>query len=121
MATELCPAIRARVHTSQPDAPRRVRKVWRRLYSTNLRTFETLSALACCFFKLDGSTWPLLVGAGHTQPSRGLPAASQRTPNSFLTLGVMGSTRRAAAVLPCVTNSVPWRPLTQVTYSHCMR
>jgi hypothetical protein len=35
MLIELCPAIRARVHASQPDAPRRVRNVCRPSYSKN--------------------------------------------------------------------------------------
>ena len=56
---------------------------------------------------LDGSMWPLIVGAGQTQPSTGFPARSQRPSSVLLTLGVMGITRRAAAVLPCVTSRVP--------------
>ena len=59
------------------------------------------------FFRLLGSKWPLIVGAGHTQPSRGLPASSQRCSSIFLTRGVIGNVRRAAAVFPCVTNNVP--------------
>jgi hypothetical protein len=36
----------------------------------------------------------------------------------FLTRGVIGSILRAAAVLPCVTRSEPWRPFTHVSASH---
>ncbi len=68
MPIELWPAMRASVHTSQPAAPSLVRNVWRSVYSTNGRTWESLSALACCFLRLLGSKWPLLVGAGHIQP-----------------------------------------------------
>src|SRR5438445_6021654 len=107
---ELCPAIRASVQASHPDSPRRVRKVCRREYKTNGRTgftlFSTacsaivLKVLACCFLRLEDTTWPLRVGAGHTQPSTGFPAASQRASSMVLTLRLIGSTRRAAAVLP---------------------
>jgi len=48
------------------------------------------------FFRLEGSICPLLVGAGHTQPSSGSPAAFQRVSSALLTCGVMGSIRRAA-------------------------
>jgi hypothetical protein len=58
---------------------------------------------------------------GHTQPSEGFPAASQRVWRMFLTLGVIGSTRRAAAVFSCVTSRVPCRPLTQLIESQQSR
>jgi len=77
-------------------------------YSTNGRTLLPLSALACCFLMLDPSRCPLRVGAGHTQPSMGLPASSHRLSSAVLTLGVIGSTLRAAAVFPCVTRRVPF-------------
>jgi hypothetical protein len=61
----LCPAIRAKVHASHPDSPRRVRKVWRKLYSTKGRiafwSFFAASCLsvskvfACCFLRLEDS------------------------------------------------------------------
>jgi hypothetical protein len=50
--------------------------------------------------------------AGHTRPSDGFPAASQRSWSTFLTRIVSGSDRRAAAVLPCVMSNAPCRPLT---------
>lgn len=121
MVIELWPAIRASVHASQPDSPRRVRNVWRRLYRTNGRTLLNRSALQCCFFRLEASKWPLWVGAGHTHPSAGFPALSQRPSRIPLTRGVIGSTRRAAAVFPCVTSIVPFRPLNQVTDSQRRR
>ena len=37
---------------------------------------------------LDGSRWPLRVGAGHTQPSTGLPTRSQRISRILLTLTI---------------------------------
>jgi len=57
-------------------------------------------AFRCCFLVLDGSMWPLIVAARQTQSSTRLPARSQRVSSVLLTLGVMGITRRAAAVLP---------------------
>src|ERR1017187_6675986 len=113
--------MRASVQASQPDSPSRVRNVCRIEYSTKGRTFDSLTALLCCFFRLDASMCPLKVGAIHTQHSNGRPAASQRVSRIVLTLGVIGSTRRAAAVFPCVTSNVPLRPLTQVMPSHLMR
>jgi hypothetical protein len=66
---ELCPAIRASVHASQPDSPSRVKNVCLKEYRTNGRTpfflslaasFATVTnAALCCFLKLDASTWPL--------------------------------------------------------------
>src|ERR1700733_8303552 len=110
MDTLVGPAIRANVPASQPDSPSRVKNVCRRLYRTNGRDGFSLflaasilnisKARPCCFFKLEDSTWPLLVGATHTQPSAGLLAASQRVSSTVRTRGVIGSTRRAAAVLP---------------------
>ena len=64
---------------------------------------------------LFGSTWPLRVLAGHTQPSSGLPAASHRVWSIPRTRGVIGSTRRAEAVFPCVTSNAPFRPLSHVS------
>src|SRR4029077_6875170 len=97
-ATELCPAIRASVHASQPEPPSRVRNVCRREYKTNGRTLDSRRAFDCCFFKLDGSKCPLLLGAVHTKPSMGLPNASHRDSRSVRTLGVIGSALRAAVV-----------------------
>jgi hypothetical protein len=53
---ELCPAIRASVQASQPDSPRRVRKVCRSEYSTNFRTALPFpfAALFCQYFKHRG-------------------------------------------------------------------
>jgi hypothetical protein len=48
-----------------------------------------------------------------TQPSDGLFATSQRRSRSARTRGLKGSIRRAAAVLPCVTCSVPYCPFDQ--------
>jgi hypothetical protein len=70
--------MRANVQASHPDSPRRVRTVWRRLYNTNGRTPASRRAFLCCFLRLDGSTCPLNVGAGHIQPSSGLRVRSQR-------------------------------------------
>src|ERR1019366_8613390 len=78
IAIELCPAILAKVQTSQPDSPKRVRNLCRKLYKTNGRTLLALMAFLCCFFTVDGSTCPLFVGAGQTQPSAGFSAASHR-------------------------------------------
>jgi len=48
MPIELCPAIRANVHTSQPDSPSRVRNVCRSEYSTNGRTgFRLCFGVTC--------------------------------------------------------------------------
>ena len=118
---ELCPAMRANVQASQPDSPSRVRNVWRRLYNTNGRTPASRRAFLCCFLRLDGSTCPLDVGAVQIQPSRGLATRSQRFSRIALTRGVIGSTRRAAAVFPCVTSSVPLRPFAQVIDSQRRR
>src|SRR6476660_4340747 len=52
----------------------------------------------------------LWVGAGHVQPSIGFPARAHRSSRVVFTLTVIGRTRRAAEVLPCVTRSVPLRP-----------
>jgi len=41
------PAIRAKVHASQPDSPRRVKKVWRKEYKTNGATGPCLFSFAC--------------------------------------------------------------------------
>ena len=59
-----------------------------------------LNAFLCCFFSVDFSKYPLRVAADHTQPSAGLPVASQRACKIFLARTLKGSTRRAAAVLP---------------------
>jgi hypothetical protein len=59
--------------------------------------------------------------AAHTQPSCGFLAEFQRDSRTSRTRGVIGITRRAAAVLPRVINSAPSRPLTQVTSSHPSR
>jgi hypothetical protein len=79
------------------------------------------NALAWCFLKLETSTCPLRVVAGQIQPSSGFPASSHRHSSMDLTRGVIGRTRRAAAVLPWTTKSVPWRPFTQVTASQDSR
>jgi len=60
--------------------------------------FTVRKILACCFLRLEWSICPLIVGAGHSQPSRGFPAASQRHSRTARTLGVNGSARRAAAL-----------------------
>ena len=49
---------------------------------------------------VEGSKWPLRVGAGHTQAFTGSRALSQRRSKMFLTRGVLASTRCAGAVLP---------------------
>jgi hypothetical protein len=85
------------------------------------RTPASRRAFLCCFLRLDGSTCPLMVGAGHIQPSNGLPMCSHPFSRIALTRGVIGSTRRAAAVFPCVTSSVPFRPFTQVIDSQRRR
>src|SRR5690242_8262075 len=121
MAMELCPAMRANVQASHPLSPNRVRKVWRRLYSTNDLTLESRRAFRCCLFRLHGSTWPLRVQDGHVQPSSGRLAPSQRASRMFLTLSVIGSTRRAAFVFPCITRRDPFLPFTQVIDSHRRR
>src|SRR6266699_3509209 len=64
--------------------------------------FKVRNVLACCFLRLEWSICPLAVGAGHSQPSSGFPARSQRASKTARTRGVMGRTRRAAAVFPCV-------------------
>src|ERR1700735_1815775 len=46
-------------------------------------------------------------GAGHTQPSLGFSAADQRAQIIPCTVGVIGTTRGAAAVLPLVTCNAP--------------
>ena len=131
MLIEACPAIFASVQASHPDCPSRVRNVCRRVYSTKGRTgFSFLSlasaaivsnALSRNLRRLEGSMWPLRVAAVHTQPSSGFPAPIQRASRTALTRGVIGTTRRAAAVFPCVTSIAPFRPLSQVTSSHRRR
>jgi hypothetical protein len=79
------------------------------------------NAFAWCFRKLDGSTWPLRVPAGHTQPSCGFPVASHRDSRTARTRGVMGITRRADAVLPRATSNAPLRPFTHVRSSQRSR
>jgi len=54
--------------------------------------------------------WPLRVGAGHRQPSAGLPAFL-RQPD----LRVIDSTRRGPAVFPCRTYTEPLRLFAQIT------
>jgi len=75
-------------------------------------------ALLCCFFKLEWSMCPVLVGAHQIQPCDGLPEAIQRDSKTLLTRGAIGRTRRAAAVLPRVTSKLPLRPLAQLISSH---
>ena len=99
MLMSLHPAIRARVHASQPLSAKRVRKVWRNEYRTNglsigwpvlfASSFNVRNVRACCFFKVEWSICPLLVGAGQTKPSKSFPAATQRLSSSSLTLGVI--------------------------------
>jgi hypothetical protein len=67
---------------------------------------------------LFGSTCPLRVRADQTHPSSGLSAAFQRVSSTARTRVVIGSTLRAAVVLPLVTRRTPLRPLSQVTCSH---
>jgi hypothetical protein len=54
MAIEECPATRASVHASQPDSPNRDRNVLPEVMSTKGRTPLSLTALWCCFLKVDG-------------------------------------------------------------------
>src|SRR5262249_45702551 len=69
---------------------------------------------------------------GHIQPSEGLPAPFQRVSKTARTLAVVDRRRRAAAVLPCVTNNVPlallrsrglgWTPapeLSRISLQYC--
>src|SRR5579864_7275337 len=88
------------VHASTSGAIR-VAKEWRSEYKRKGRTPDSLSAMRCCFFSVLWSMWPVFVGAGHTQPSIGLPVASHLACRTPLTLGVIGSSRLAAGVLPC--------------------
>jgi hypothetical protein len=61
------------------------------------------------------------VGADHAQPSAGHPDAFQYASSTCHTWGVMGRTRRAAAVLPWVTSKVPFLPFAQEIDSDCKR
>lgn len=75
---------------------------------------QTASVPECAAFSaLNGH----LGRAGHTKPSSAFLAASQRASRMALSRGVIGITRRAAAVLPSVTSSVPFRPFVHVTFS----
>jgi len=121
MAIELCPAIRASVHASQPTHPAGLGTCAGASRARRAEPRLAAEPCPCCFLRLEDSMWPLRVGAGHTQPSAGFPARSQRLSRVARTLGVIGSTRRAAAVLPCVTSSAPYRPLSHVIDSHCRR
>ena len=117
--------MRANVHASQPGSPKRVKNVWRKAYRTQagsfcvpfVSLFALAKARACCFLRLEWSTWPFLVGADHTQPNAGFCACSQRVSRTNRTRGVIGITRRAAMVLPAVTSSVPFLPLSQFKFS----
>src|ERR1700735_1036963 len=60
-------------------------------------------------------------GAGHTQPSLGFSAADQRAQIIPCTVGVIGTTRGAAAVLPLVTCNAPNFPALHNTFSHRSR
>ena len=51
----------------------------------------------------------------------GRPATRQRSSRVVRTRGVIGSTRLAEAVLPCVTSSEPLRPFSHVTFSQRSR
>jgi hypothetical protein len=64
---------------------------------------------------------PLAVAVTHTQPSQGIFAASQRLSRIARTRGLMGSIRRAAAVLPCATCNVPHCPFDQLIDSQRRR
>ena len=112
------PAMRANVQGSHPDSPRRVRNVCRKSYNTNLRTALFESARRCCFFTVDGSACPLRVGAGNTQPLLGRPLRMKRRASTQNTRPVIGTERRAAAVLPCVTST---RLVAKFTCSHRSR
>src|SRR5689334_3151126 len=85
----------------QNERAHRLEAVLRGFYGDHFKRFLVL------LLRLEDSTWPLRVGADQIQPSAGFPAASQRPSRIPRTRGVIGSTRRAAVVLPCVTSSVP--------------
>src|ERR1041385_5743968 len=77
---------------------------------TNGRTLDAASAFLCWTRNVSCSIWPLRVFAGHTQPSEGFLAASQRNSRIARTRGVIGRSLRAALVLPRVIMTVPCRP-----------
>jgi hypothetical protein len=124
-------AIRANVQTLHPDDPKRVRKVCRSVYRTKEAIGSSLfffassasasNVRACCFLRVLGSTCPLAVCADQTHPSSGFSAAFHLASRIALTLGVIGSIRRVADVLPCVTKSEPCRPLDHVRDSQRRR
>jgi hypothetical protein len=63
------------------------------------RTLQPLSVFACCLRRLDGSTWPLGVDAGHTYPSSGRLASLPRDSSTALTRGVVGITAKPEALV----------------------
>src|SRR5712691_3889924 len=101
---EECPAIRANVQTLQPDAPKRVRNVWRNVYNTNegngfssfffASSASVLNVRKCCFLSVLGSMCPLAVGATQTHPSSGFLARFHSASRIVLTRGVSGSILR---------------------------
>src|SRR5258707_6180579 len=76
----------------------RVIQGWRSSYRTKAVTFDSLTALACCFFRLDFSMCPVLVGAGNTQGDDDSPWRLDST--TAATRSDRGITRRALSVLP---------------------
>jgi hypothetical protein len=113
-----CPATRARVHTSQPLSPRRVRNVWRIEYTSKGRSLAAFRAFLCWSFRLSWLICSSFVCAGQTQPSLGCSASFHRFSNTSRTRGDSGSARRAAFVLPSVIRSNPFLPRSQLMLSH---
>src|SRR5450755_3838328 len=62
--------------------------------------------------------WPSFVSAGQTHPSPGFPVPFQRLSRTMRTRGLSGRTRRAAFVFPLAISSTPFRPPSQVMFSH---
>src|SRR5579863_1557553 len=98
-----CPARWASVHGSICGA-QRVRQVCRRVYRGNGCTAHSfgfflppLHAFTCGFFTVDGSTWPLFVGAGKTH---GLSLPVFRISSTAATRWETGIWRLALSVLP---------------------
>ena len=102
----------ARIIDAADGMARRFHPLMLSLNATGVKRIPPYARI-CCFFKLEWLTWPHFVGAGHTQPSLGLPTNSQRASRMKRMRGVRYSTRRAAAVFPSMTSSVP-----PVSYTH---
>src|SRR5215472_3886937 len=80
-------------------------------------SLDVAKTLLCCFLSVDFSAWPLFVSAGNIQPSSGSFLLVQRSSRTVRTRIVIGRTRLAVVVLPCVTRTVPCLPFVQVTDS----